>query len=106
MYDRLQVVPKVNEDEQVASVRICRGKIFLPDLYSEQLLSFAEFHHLAVRELDVDIFLTGENPAEVLDVVRLALAGQGDVAVAAVLVRPFDVPEHPSGDDQRVVIED
>lgn len=99
-------IGQINEDKKIANIGIGRGEIFLPDFYSEELPRLSELHDLAVRELDVDVFLAREDPRKVADVCSLVLTGETDIAVRAVpVVEHSRVFEDTSRYYQRVVVE-
>ena len=61
MYDRSLIIRQIDQNKQISDIRVCRRKIFLPYLDSEELVTFSKLYDLAVGELDIDILLTGEH---------------------------------------------
>lgn len=51
MYDRSLIIRQIDQNKQISDIRVCRRKIFLPYLDSEELVTFSELYDLAVGEL-------------------------------------------------------
>ena len=49
MYDRGLIIRQIDQNKQISDIRVCRRKIFLPYLDSEELVTFSELYDLAVR---------------------------------------------------------